>query len=72
VTGIVRFRIQHLSNRWDSFSSTLPGKEQKCPERQGFPQGRQIVLGWRDMAGRVLFLSETVSVGLVIGKKKNK
>lgn len=30
----------HFSDCRDSFSSVLPGREQNCPEGQGFPQGR--------------------------------
>lgn len=68
MTGTTGFRIWHLSDCWDSFSSVLPRREQKCPEGQGFPQGRLVVLGLRDVASRVLFLCETASIHLVIEK----
>ena len=72
MTGTTGFRIWHLSDCWDSFSSVLPRREQKCPEGQGFPQGRLVVLGLRDVASRVLFLCETASIHLVIEKNGSK
>lgn len=53
VVSYVTGTAWHLSNCWDSFSSLLMGREQKCLEGQGFPEGRRVGLGLSNVAGRV-------------------